>query len=70
MIIQRVPVRELPRETVVALESLGGKVGRAIQCHQELIPKDPETLSQVVLFKALKDLDKDGVEMARSNRIE
>ena len=70
VIIQRVPVRELTRETVVALDGVGGKVGRAIQCHQELIPEDPETLSKVVLCKALKDLKKDGVEMARGDRIE
>ena len=70
MIIQRLPVRELTRETVVALDGLGGKVVRAIQCHQELIPEDPDTLSKVVLFKALKDLNKDGVEMARGDRIE
>ena len=66
----RVPVRELTRETVVALESLGGTVVRAIQCHQELTPKDPETLSKVVLCKAHKDLKKDGVEMARGDGIE
>src|SRR5712691_11171904 len=70
VIIQRVPVRELTRETVGALDGLGGKVGRAIQCHQELIPEDPETISKVVLGKTLKDLKKDGVEMAWGDRIE
>ena len=34
------------------------------------IPEDPETVEQVALCKALKDLDKDRVNMARSNRIE
>ena len=60
----------MTRETVGALDGLGGKVGRAIQCHQELIPEDPETLSKVVVFKALKDLKKDGVAMARGDGIE
>ena len=49
---------------------LGGKVGRAIQGHQELIPEDPETVEQVVLVQARKDLKKDGVEMAWGDRIE
>ena len=35
-----------------------------------MIPKDPETVEQVMLFQALEDLEKDGVEMARGNRIE
>ena len=35
-----------------------------------MIPKDPETLSKVVLCKALKDLKKDGVAMARGDWIE
>jgi hypothetical protein len=35
-----------------------------------LIPKDPETVEQVVLVKALKDLEKDGGEMAGGNRVE
>ena len=70
VIRQRVPVRELPREAVGALDGLGGKGGRTIQCYQELIPEDPETVEQVMLCKARKDFHKDGVEMARGNRIE
>ena len=69
MIIPRVTVGALTRETVVAMESLGGKGGRAIQCHQALIPEETETVSQVVRCKALKDLEKDGVAMARGDRI-
>ena len=64
------PVGELTRKTVVAMDRLGREVGRAIKGHQKLIPKDPETVEQVVLVQALKDLEKDGVEMARGNRIE
>ncbi len=67
---QRVPVRELTRETVGALEGLGGQGGRAIECHQALIPEDPETLAQVRLGKALNDCNKDGVARARGDRIE
>ena len=70
VIIQRVPVGELTRETVGALDGVGGKVGRTIQCDQELIPEDPETVEQMVLCKARKDLKKDGVTMARGDRIE
>ena len=70
VIIQRVPMRALTRETVGALDGLGGKGGRTIQCHQELIPEDPETVEQVMLGKALKDGNKDGVEMAWGDRIE
>src|SRR4051812_2677732 len=59
VIIQRVPVRELPREAVGTLDGLGGKVGRTIQCYQELIPEDPETVEQVMRCKARKDFNKD-----------
>ena len=52
------------------MDRLGREVGRAIKGNQKLIPKDPETVAEVVLFQARKDLEKDGVEMARGNRIE
>ena len=64
------PVRELTRETLGVLDGLRGKGVRAIQGPQALPPEDPETVSQVVLFKALKDLNKDGVAMARGDRLE
>ena len=67
---QRVPVRELTCATVGALDGLGRKGGRAIQCHQELIPEDPETVEQVMRCKALKDFNKDGGAMARGDGIE
>ena len=70
VIRQRVPIGELTRETVGALDGLGGKGGCPIQCHQELIPEDPETVEQRLLGKALKDGNKDGVEMAWGDRIE
>src|SRR5882672_3204428 len=52
------------------MDRLGREVGRAIKGNQQLIPQNPETVAQVVLFQALKDLEKDGVAMARGNRIE
>ena len=70
MIRQRLPVGELTRKTVVAMDRLGRDGGRAIKGHQKLIPKDPATVAQVVLFQALKALEKDGVAMARGHRIE
>src|SRR6266446_48362 len=70
VIIQRVPVRELTRETVGAPDGLGRKIGHAIQGHQELIPEDAETVEQVMLSQALKDCNKDRVEMAGGDGIE
>ena len=64
------PVGELTRQTVGAMDRLGREGGRAIKGHQKLIPKDPETVAQVVRFQALKDLENDGVAMARGHRIE
>ncbi len=64
------PIRELTRETVGTLDGLGGKGGRAIQGHQELIPENPKTVEQMVLCKAPKDLNKDRIKMARDDRIE
>jgi hypothetical protein len=52
------------------MDRLGGEGGRAIKRDQKLIPKDPETVEQVVLCKARKDLEKDGIAMPRGNRIE
>ena len=52
------------------MDRLGREGGRAIKSDQKLIPKDPETVEQVVRCKARKDLEKDGIEMPRGNRIE
>jgi hypothetical protein len=70
VIIPRVPVGEPTRQTVGAMDCLGSEGGRAIKGNQKLLPKDPETVAQVVVFQALKDLEKDRVERARGNRIE
>jgi hypothetical protein len=52
------------------MDGLGREVGRAIKGNQKLIPKAPETVALVVVFQALKDLEKERVAMARDNRIE
>ena len=70
MIRQRVPVGELTRQTVGAMDRLGRAGGRAIKGHHTLIPKDAETVEQVGLFQALKDRENDGIAMARGHRIE
>ena len=70
MIIQRLPVGELTRKTVVAMDRLGREVGRAIKGNQKLIPEDPKTVEQMVRCKAPKDLNKDRITMARDDRIE
>lgn len=70
VIRQRVPVRELTRATVGAREGLGGTGGRTIQCHQALLPEDPDTVEHMMLGKALKDGNKDGIDMTWGDRIE
>jgi hypothetical protein len=52
------------------MDRLGRDIGRAIKGHEKLIPKDAETVAQVVLCQALQDLKNDGGDMARGNRIE
>ena len=69
MIIPRVPMRALTRQAVGTLDGLGGKVGRTIQGHQELSPKDPHTGEQVRRYQALKDLNNDRIAMARGDRV-
>ena len=70
MIRQCGPVGKLTRKAGRAMDRLGREGGRAIKGHQKLIPKDAETVEQVVLFQALKDRENDGIAMARGNRIE
>jgi len=70
VILQRWTMRELTRETMVALEGWGGKRVRASQGHQALIAEDPATVSQVGRFKTLKALNTAGVAMARGHGIE
>lgn len=67
VIRQCAPVGELTCETVGALERLGGTRGGAIKGHQELIPEHPETVEQMLLLTVRKDLNEDGVKMARGD---
>ncbi len=64
------PVGELTRKTVVAMDRLGRAGGRAIQGHHTLIPQDPETVAPMGRFQALHALEKAGVDMARDHRSE
>src|SRR5262245_1511144 len=70
MIIESLAIAELTAETVLATNGLGRKVVGAIEGYQQLIVKDAKMGQQALLFKALKDLNKDGIEIARRDRIE
>ncbi len=52
------------------MDGFGRKIVGAIHGHQQLVAKDPKMRQQAVLFKALKDLNKHGGEVARRDRIE
>ena len=52
------------------MDRFGRKVVGPIQGHQQLVAKDPKGGQHAVLFKALKDLHKDRIEMAWGDRIE
>src|SRR5215831_5354714 len=70
VIIESVTIGQLAGETVAAMNGLGGKVMRPIQGHQELVIQAAKMRQHVVLFKALKDLEKHWIESAGSDRIE
>ena len=70
MVIEGLAIGELTGETVVAMNGFGRKVVGAIHGHQQLVAKDPKMRQHAVLFKALKDLNKHGIEVARRDRIE
>ena len=70
MIIEGVAMTELTSETVLAMNGFGRKIAGPIEGHQQLVAKDPKGGQHTVLFKALKDLNKDRIEMAWRNRIE
>ena len=70
VIIEGLTVRELPGEAVGAMDGLGRKVGRAIECDQQVITQHTKVVEQAVLLEALEDLHKHGLEVARRDRIE
>ena len=70
MIIEGLAIAELTGETVLAMDGFGRKVIGAIQGHQQLVAKAPKMRQHAVLFKALKDLNKHRIEVARRDRIE
>ena len=69
MVREGLAIGELTGETVVAMDGLGRKRVGAIHGHQQLVAKDPKMRQQAVLFEALKDLNKHGIEGARCDRI-
>src|SRR5712691_12617657 len=70
MIVEGLAIGELPGETVVAMHGFERKVGGAVQGHQELVAKEPKICQHAVPFKALKDLNKHRIKVARRDRIE
>ena len=70
VIIEGLTVGELPGEAVGAMDGLGRKVGRAIECDQQVITQHTKGVEQAVLLETLEDLLKHGLEVARRERIE
>ena len=52
------------------MQGFGRKIVGAIHGHQQLVAKHPKMRQHAVLFKALKDRNKHGIELARRERIE
>ena len=52
------------------MNGLGRKVGRAIECDQQVITQHTKVVERAVLPGPLKDLLKHGLEVARRDRIE
>jgi hypothetical protein len=52
------------------MNGFGRKVVGPIEGHQQLIAQDAKMRQHTVLFKAIKDLHKHGIEVARRDRIE
>ncbi len=69
MVREGLAIGALTGETVVAMDGLGRKRVGAIHGHQPLVAKDPNMRQQAVLFEALKDLNKHGIDVARCDRI-
>jgi len=69
VVIEGLPVRELPSEAVGAMDGLGRKVGRAIECDQQGITQHTKVVEPVVLLELLEDGLKHGLEVARRERI-
>lgn len=65
MRIQRLTIRSLTPETVLAMNRLGGKVGGAIHGHQELARQAPQVGQQALGREALKDLELHPIELTR-----
>ena len=69
MIVKGSAIGGLTPETVLAMNRVGGMVLGAIESHQQLVMKNAKALQQAVLFKALKDLEIDSIELIRHHGI-
>jgi hypothetical protein len=70
MIVEGLAIGELPGETVLAMNGFRRKVVGAVQCHQQLVAKEPKIGQHTGLFQARKDLQKHRIKVARRDRIE
>ena len=70
VIREGVAVRELPGETILAMNGVRGKVMGPIEGDQPLIPKDTEGVQQMGLGKAREDRHAHRLSVARRERIE
>ena len=70
VVIEGLPVRELPGEAAGAMDGLGRKVGRAIECDQQVIPQHTKVVEPAGLLEPLEDGRKHGLEGARCERIQ
>ena len=70
VIREGVTMRALPGEAVGAMDGLGRKGGRTIECDQQVITQHTQGVEQVGLLEALEELRKHGIEGARRDRIE
>ena len=70
MIIECVAIAELTAQTVGTMNGLGRKVVIAIEGHEQLIAQDAKMGQHPMVFKAFKDLKKDGIEVAWRDGIE
>ena len=70
MIIECVAIAELTAQTVGTMNGLGRKVVSAIEGHEQLITQDAKMGQHPMVFKAFKDLKKDGIEVAWRDGIE
>ena len=70
MIREGLAIAKLTSEAVRTMNGFGRKIIGPIEGHQQLIAQDAKMRQHAVLFQALKDLHKHGIEVARCEGIE